>query len=102
MHPLSLLLSTIVSGRNLHRLFMEPLGVHSDVTETFTSEVAFYHVYKKTLHLDYEELELLILGQMDDESGRNFIYAVNSIWDERALEIGRLMVRGFVGDDKRL
>lgn len=101
MHPLALLQNTILFGRKLHRLFMQPLGANSDAKETITSEVAFHHVCKRTKHLSGEELRALILHHMDEESGRNFTELVEWLWDEDAISRGLTIVRGFYGDDKR-
>lgn len=80
---------------------MQPLGVNSDAIETITSEVVFYHIHKLTERMGCDDLNELILDQMDEESGRNFTDTVDLIWSDKALEIGRLIVRGYVGDDKR-
>lgn len=81
---------------------MQPFGENADTIETITSETVFYHVCQKSKDLNDEALKDLILGLMDQESGENFMETVDIIWDEEAVEEGRLIMRGYLGDDKRI
>ena len=101
MHPLALFQNATLFGRTLHRLLMQPLGQGSDAIETITSETVFYHVCENSKGMDHEALEALILGLMDEESRKNFRETVEIIWNEKAIETGRLIVRGYQGDDRR-
>lgn len=75
---------------------------NSDSRHRFAERTAlFHHVSQFTERMNYDELKDLILDQIDEKCGTNSNETVGRIWDEKAVEVGRRIVRGYVGDDKR-